>query len=257
MRSRSCAGLLVLLTSCSLAFDLDGYDLATSSAGAAGASSTTASGAGGQGGGGAGGAGGTGGQLDCGDFVNPAVSSVQETFDAGLGALAPHSCATFDAGSVLFPLPDPPPLDFCWVTLPGAFHLTCDSLTFRLLQATNPVLGAQTFVYLDDLTTGASANLLLEGGGFSFRRSDESAAMQIDNPLYNPSTDHYLRIRADETQLYLETSQDGASWTMRGSSELLLPIDNLSIRIGAGSYSAITASPGQARIDCINVVPCP
>lgn len=201
--------------------------------------------------------GGTGGQLDCGTFATPPVSSVQETFDTGLGSLPPHSCATFDAGSALFPLPDPPSLDYCWLTLPGSFHLTCDSFTFRLRQATNPIFGAQTFVYMDDLTTGAAAYLILESGGFSFRRTDDSASMNLPNSLYNPGADHYLRIRADETQLYFETSLDGASWTTRGSSEFLLPLDNLSIRIGAGSHEPIASSPGQARIDCINTVPCP
>lgn len=262
MRGTSLLGFGSLaLFGCSLAFDLESYDRGGQNSG--GSSSSEVGGAGGGGAGGmaggglgAGGAqGGMGGQLECGEFINPPVSSVQATFDGGLGDLLPHSCVVADGGSALFPLPEPPALDFCWVELPGVFHLTCDSLSFRLLEATNSILGAQTYVYLNDPSTGAEANLILEGGGFQF--AGNGNAMEFSDSSYNPNADRYLRVRADETLMYFETSTDGSSWTTRGSSEFLIPLENLSIRIGAGSYDAIESSPGQARIDCINSVPCP
>lgn len=251
---RSILLLPLLSLGCSVVFDLETYDQTTSistSASVSGSTSTSSSG-------GSGGSGGEGGVLDCGNFVNPPVSSVLESFDAGLGTLAPHGGCTFaEAGSVLFGLPDLPVLDYCWIALPGVYHLTCDSLTFRLLEATSPVLGAQTYVYFSDLTTGAETNFILEGGGYALAREDGTGSLDIMNGTYNPNADRYLRFRADQDTMYFETSTDGSSWTLRGSGPFLMPLDNLQVRIGAGSHSALMTDPGQARIDCLNVTPCP
>ena len=241
---------------CSLVYPLDEYDEATSAASTSVTSGTTNGTTSGSGGAGAGGDGGQGGTLDCGQFVNPKASSVVETFDAGFGSVSPVGpCVAADAGTVLVTPPESG--EFCWVSLPGVYRLTCDSLTFRVLEATNPVLGAQTYVYLDDLTTMAGGHLILEGGGFSLSRSDGSMSISITSASYNPNTDLYWRLRADQTTLFFETSIDGSAWVLRGSGPHLFPLDNLRIRIGAGTYAALMAPPGQARFDCLNVTPCP
>jgi hypothetical protein len=239
---------------CSLAYPLDEYDEAAEATSTAVTSSTGASQ--GAGGAGAGGMGGQGGALDCGEFVNPPVSSFTETFDAGFGGVAPvGACIAADAGTVLVTPPES--LDYCWMALPGVYRLTCDALTFRVLEATNPLFGAQTYVYLDDLTTNAGAHLILENGGFLLSTTDGSASVSMANNSYNPNTDHYWRLRADQTLLYFETSIDGSDWVVRGSGPHLIPVDNLRLRIGAGTHAGLMGTPGQARFDCLNVTPCP
>lgn len=245
-------------TGCSLAYDLGSYDEGTVAASSTGGFAQ--SGGGGAGGDAAGGgaSGGGGAAPECGEQVNPGVSSVQETFDGGFGSVAPvGSCVSIDAGTALFTPPASEPFDFCWVTLPGVLHLGCDALTFRLLEATNAVLGAQTFVYLTDVASGTATNLILEGGGFQLGLESGGGSLEIMNGIYNPATDRYIRIRADEDTMYLETSIEGTEWTVRGSGPYLMPLDGLQVRIGAGAYPALMSAPGRARIDCINVVPCP
>lgn len=245
----------LLTVGCSLAYDLSPYDEGTGSATGAGGGGGDGVGAGATSVGGAGGGGGA--SPACGGLLNPRVSSVKETFDSGYGSVAPFGpCVSEDAGTVLFS-PSSPPLDYCWVSLPGVLDLRCDALTFRLLEATSPVLGAQTYVYLTDTASGDGAHLILEGGGFGLGREDGSASIELASSIYNPTADRYVRIRADEDTMYLETSADGAAFVVRGSGPYLIPLDSLDIRVGAGAYSAIMSNPGQARIDCLNVTPCP
>lgn len=249
--------LPLLCAGCSVVYDLETYDQTTAdSTSASGSTSSSTSGSTSSSSG-SGGSGGEGGVIDCGSFVNPPVSSVVETFDAGYGSVAPNGgCVSVDAGTVLVAPPATDPFGFCWIALPGVFHLTCDSLTFRLLEATTPTLGVQTFVYFTDLATGTDANFLLEGGGYQLARADGTGSIEIAGG-YNPNTDHYLRFRADLDTIYFETSMDGSTWNLRGSGPPFMPLDNLQIRIGAGSYPALMTAPGQARFDCLNVTPCP
>ncbi|MBL9020653.1 MAG: hypothetical protein JNL21_00575 [Myxococcales bacterium] len=259
MKSLGAYALTALVTTgCSLAYDLGSYDEGTASASSTGGFAPSGGGGAGGDATGGGASGGGGAAPECGEQLNPPVSSVKETFDSGFGSVAPvGSCVSVDAGTALFTPPASEPLDFCWVTLPGVLHLSCDALTFRLLEATNAVLGAQTFVYLSDVASGTRTNLILEGGGFQLSLELGGGGIEIMNGIYNPATDRYVRIRADEDTLFLETSIDGAEWVVRGSGPYLMPLDGLQVSIGAGTYSALMSDPGQARIDCINVVPCP
>jgi hypothetical protein len=178
------------------------------------------------------------------------------TFDAAYSPLAPQgTCVSLDAGTALF-APTATPTDFCWVSVQGPHRLTCSSLTFRVLEATNGVLGAQTFVYLHDAPTGDEVYLLLEGGGFRLSRSDGTDPVPfIGSDVYSPDNDLWWRLRADLTTIYFETSKDGASWTLRASGEPPIPMDALLVDIGAGIYEALQSPPGQARIDCVNSGP--
>jgi len=241
-----------MLAGCSLVFDLDAYDRGAGGAGGAGATSTSTTVASA---GGAGGAG--GGEPACeGTFTNPPLDAVVATFDAGFSPLAPQgSCVTVDAGTALF-APTAMPTDFCWVAVQGPHRLTCSSLTFRVLEATNGVLGAQTFVYLQDASSGAEAYLLLEGGGFGLNRADGSAPIPfMGSDVYSPDNDRWWRLRADLTTLYFETSKDGVNWTLRAAGEPPVPLDSLLVQIGSGIYDALQGAPGQTRIDCVNAGP--
>ena len=235
------------LAGCSLVFDLDAYDRGAGGSGGASTIST--------GGGGLGGAG--GGDPSCeGSFVNPPLDAVVATFDTGFAPLAPQgTCVSLDAGAALF-APAMAPTEFCWLGVQGPHRLTCSSLTFRVLEATNAVLGAQTFVYLEDASSGDEAYLLLEGGGFSVKRSDGSNPIPfMGSEIYSPENDRWWRLRADLTTLFFETSKDGVTWTLRAAGEPPVPLDALLVEIGAGTYDALTSAPGQARIDCVNAGP--
>jgi hypothetical protein len=193
------------------------------------------------------------------------VANIQETFDAGAGMLAPSgTCGSITGGVALF---DPSYTldgggaviaDFCWLRLPEPVRLTCSSLTLRLVDATDPVFGTQTYVYLDDLSSGQGAHLLLEIGGYSLSHVSGSPDVPFTNANYDAIADRYWRLSGDDQgNIAFETSTDGASFVMRAYGASPIPLDNLRIRFGAGTHQDATADGGDARFDCLNVVPCP
>jgi hypothetical protein len=231
-----------LAPACSLVIPLDDYDrgTATSSSGATGGSS---------------GAGGT-----CAPGAHPPISSLTDDFGDGTPAPAwsPHlACSPVETGGeVVFAIPADV-MQFCWYQSVDTFRLTCDALTFAVLEATTPTQGVQTFVYLDYIDENLmpdTINLILEGGGFQLGRMSDMTS--LPKP-YDPVQDRWWRLREAEGRLYFETSPDGKDFIDLGSIPDPAPLESVRVRFGAGAYQALP-NPGTARFDCYNVpAPCP
>ncbi len=265
---KAVGGLALLCCGCSLVFDLSEYDGGGGSGGGGTASTNSTSVSSGTG---TGTGTGTGASTSSGigncevmSEVQP-VANIQETFDAGAGMLAPNgTCGSIGGGVALF---DPTYMldgdgnvidDFCWLRLPEPVRLTCSSLTLRLIDATDAVFGTQTYVYLDDLSSGQGAHLLLEIGGYSLSHVSGSPDVPFTNANYDAIADRYWRLSGDDRgNIAFETSTDGVSFVMRAYGASPIPLDNLRIRFGAGTHQDATADGGDARFDCLNVVPCP
>lgn len=251
--------LLCLATGCSFAFPLSDYDEgSTDGAGGAGGGggvitggtggnsggeSTGGIGGGGQGGAGPGGGGAGGG---CGGtFNNSGTSAVTFDFDSSLpSSLVPNgSCISYDAGEVVFS-----PMgvtSFCWLQLAGSRHLTCDTFTVRISESGSQQLGMQRFFYVREVGGPGEMNLIQEGGGFNLDGIGPGGP-------YDPTFDLWWRLRADETTVYFETSNDGVTWNERVSGPPPFSLDEVTIAFGAGVYQDIP-NPGEARYDCLNL----
>lgn len=246
------APLWLTLTACSLAFPMSDFDRGGGdpSGGAPSGGATT---------GGGGAATGGGGALPetCGD--NPPVSEIVDTFDSGVGpSLALFGPCVAVSGGEVVATPEPSG-DFCWLHTLGAHRLACDSFSVRVSPALTSQLGAQTFIYLDDIGGAGDLNLILEGGGFQFVPS-----IDLPNPSFDPTRDLYWRLRGGvpdangETTIAFDTSEDGVTWTERGAGPSPIPLTNVEVQVGAGVYQAVPNPPGEAHFDCVNApAPCP
>lgn len=193
-------------------------------------------------------------QHDCGAFTYPAVSSFKDDFTTGFGAswnTYGSTCISESNGDLLAqPTPDASN-DFCHVWTAAFYHLTCDSLTFKVAEATDDVLGAQTFVYID--TPSGMLMLIKESAGFQLGAPDDSGVAPLSLGPYNAAQDVWWRLRETDGRLYFETSADGVTWNMRGSEPDPVSLDKVRIAIGAGVYKPV-AMPGQARFRCYNLL---
>jgi hypothetical protein len=244
----------LLCAGCSLAFPMSEYDEGTGSGangGAAGSGGVAATAGGGPGGQGATG-GGTGGELDCGPFAYPPISGIQNDFGSEIGPdLGFLNCGVVQNGQVVL---DPTRAsEFCWFYNVTPHRLTCDAVTFRLIEAGSQEIGMQRFIYLDvfDGPAGETEAILQEVNGFSF------TTLQEVESSFHSVDDAWWRLRADQDTLYFETSPDGATWKLKGSGPAPFSLDSVRVRIGAGVWQAI-ATPLPVSYDCLNVPPpCP
>jgi hypothetical protein len=193
------------------------------------------------------GAGGSGG-LDCGEFPDPPIHSLQEGFDDGeLSAdLAFNGCGSLQNGQVVF---EPTGVgSYCWIYNVAARRLTCDAMTIRLEQSGSQELGMQRFIYLNDFATGERMNILQETGGFN---SDVITAVDAS---FDPIEDAWWRLRASRDMLFFETSSDGRQYEIKASGTPPFSMDSVMVQIGAGIWQDIGA-PGPVGFDCLNVPP--
>jgi hypothetical protein len=207
--------------------------------------------------------------VSCGPFSVPAASSLSDDFgDATPGpnwSKYAGACANETDGELVVTLPANDHA-YCGFGTKSTYHLTCDSLSFKVPAAlANRVGGVQTFVYLTTADASDQEALILlekEAGRvverrFIFTRGFQSDPdFEIDEP-YDPSNDLWWRISEAGGELFFSTSPDGASWNERGHGAVPMSFDDIFVRIGAGNDESIS-DPGEARFDCYNIAPpCP
>ena len=186
-------------------------------------------------------------------FTNPPASSLTDNFAAGpltdlWSPIAP--CIQQTAGE-LVAVPSATG-SYCHAWTNASYHLTCDSVTFEVAEATAQVNGAQTFVYIEQAGNPAIYTDLLLENDFMFAAASLTDGVHMG--LYDSVQDRWWRLQEANGELRLLTSPDGVAWTLRGSTPDPMPLDNVQIAIGAGTWQAV-AAPGQARFHCYNVPP--
>jgi hypothetical protein len=98
-------------------------------------------------------------------------------------------------------------------------------------------------------TTGYTAGLLESAGLLSF--TDTSGAFIMH--AYNPSLDRWWRIRPASGKMLAETSPNGKTWTLFGSTTAVAPA---TVAIAAYVQTdASDAAPGTAVFQGIDVCP--
>lgn len=107
-------------------------------------------------------------------------------------------------------------------------------------------------LYLD----GSNALQWIQVSGTLTARSlIKGATTTLYTVTWNASTYKYLRIRADTTTVYFDSSTNGTSWTNRATvaiSALTFPITDLFVDFGATCGNV--ASPGSLRLDDVNLI---
>jgi hypothetical protein len=189
-----------------------------------------------------------------GPFKYPGVSSFTDDFTSGFAGkwdAFGSTCISETSGDLLAKPTPNASNEYCHVWTAAFFHLTCDSLTVKVAEATEDLLGAQTYIFVE--TAAGRIILLKESQGFHFSGPADSG---IDIPVgaYDPAQDLWWRLREADGHLYFETAAEGTTWKTR--SDMLTPIslDKVQIALGAGVYKPLTM-PGQARFRCYNMPP--
>jgi hypothetical protein len=187
-------------------------------------------------------------------FANPAASTYVDDFSSGTlsdrWASPNPSCIQQLAGEVVA-APTGTGTSYCFAWANAAFHLTCDSITAKLAEVTVQMNGAQTFFYIKDVSSQEYVDLLLEAD-FLFATPLVPSGVHMGG--YDPAVDKWWRVQEADGELSFWTSPDGVAWTMRGTMADPIPLDDVQIAIGAGTWQDMQ-SPGQARFRCYNVPP--
>jgi len=184
-------------------------------------------------------------------FSRPGASSLTDDFATGMltDLWAPIAPCIQQTGGELVAMPSPTG-SYCHAWTNATYHLSCDHITFRVAEATIQTNGAQTFVYLSQ--QGMTIDLLLEADFLFTGGSLPVGGYHMGG--YDPVQDQWWRIEEADGTLSFSTSPDGVSWQPRGSTPDPMPLDDVQIAIGAGTWQAV-ASPGQARFHCYNLPP--
>ena len=205
--------------------------------------------------GGDGGGGTDDGGVECGPFLQPGASTFSDDFHTG--SLSPNwfsaqTCVQEVVGE-LRATPTPTGANtYCIATAPGSFHLTCDSITMKVPQATDQQQnGPQTFIYVTTPDGGHQVDVILEGDGFNYLIDHTQNVPLTQGGPYDPSADLWWRLRESGGTLFFETSPDGKQWNVRSQGPDPIPLDDVTIDIGAGTYNPVT--PGEAHFRCYNV----
>ncbi len=197
--------------------------------------------------------GGDGSDTTCGAFGDPSASAFGDNFTSG--SLTPGwdivngSCVDESGGELVSTPPSNMSGSYCFVWTHGVYHLSCDSIVVRVPEVTQPVLGAQTFIYLEPADQSQQYALILEDGGFNSHLNGTG-----DFFPYDAASDAWWRLSEAAGQLIFSVSPDGATWTTVDSGPDPFPLDNINVGLGAGTYVPV-ADPGQAVFHCYNVPP--
>jgi hypothetical protein len=182
-------------------------------------------------------------------FGNPGTSSYVDDF-----ATAPlterwnpnNACIVESSGGLIATPPEYG--DTCHAWTLGDRHLTCDSVTMHAALVTQPIQGAETFMYVRALSGGVQLSLTLEAGSFQL----ESVAVATP---YNTATDQWWRLREDDGAVFFETAPDGLAWTPRAQIPTPFSVDHVEIALGARTFGGTIDGAGNAEFRCYNVPP--
>lgn len=138
------------------------------------------------------------------------------------------------------------------------YDLASDSffITIGTMVATG--VAATAFFDLRPVSGAGSAQNILRWRQVSNAITARHVVAGVDTQLYtatwNSTTYKYLRIRADATTVYWDSSSNGTSWTNRASVLIsaLFPVSSLFVLFGATCGNI--ASPGSFRLDDVNVI---
>jgi hypothetical protein len=212
-----------------------------------GSSASSSSGSGGAGASGGGGNGGSAGASPACDktFVHPAASSLSDDFSRGASdpewsPTGPDGCQSLTGGELV----SIAGTGYCRFFTSRTFHLTCDSVMFKVPQPASLELGVQTYVYV---TSGANQFTVLLGPGFNIGGFD------VTDDTYSPTADLWWRLTENGGTLTFETSREGSSWHEKGHGKTPFDFDAIAIELGSGIWKPSITDGGEAHFDCYNV----
>ena len=185
-------------------------------------------------------------------FALPGTSSFADDFSTGAftDKWDPISGCVDQIGGELVAAPPAAALQYCHAWTRAHGHLACDSVTVRVPEVTSMDDGAQTLIYV--LAEGHPyMTLLLELGKFHLR-TDTTPDVQLGT--YDPARDVWWQLRENAGTVFFDTSPDGVGWTNHGSAADPIPLDDVTVAIGAGTWRDV-AAPGRARFHCYNIPP--
>lgn len=186
-------------------------------------------------------------------FSLPAASSVQDDF-----SVAPFTdrwgqigtCTAQTAGALVM-TPSTTMTEYCYVFTKASYHLTCDSVLIKVPVVTQPVLGAQTFIYIVR-DNQALLSVLMEGTGFQMGWFGKTEPVAFSD--YVAGRDAWWRLRELDGETIFETAPDGAAWVERMRARTEQDLSNVEIDFGAGTYMPV-AAPEEAQFRCYNRPP--
>jgi hypothetical protein len=188
-------------------------------------------------------------------FSNAAASTLKDDFTTPYtDRWRPNNQASpciDQVGSELVATPSNAMPEYCFAFPLADYHLTCDSVFFKVPEVTSPILRVQTVLYIESVTDSASINVLAENGGISIA----STASNRQDVAYDPVLDLWWRVTERDGETTFSTAPDGVAWRDRMQVPTVLSLDHVQISIGAGTYPVVPATPGQARFRCFNVPP--
>lgn len=133
------------------------------------------------------------------------------------------------------------------------YDLTSDSFYITIETMVSTGVAATAFFQL--YLTNINAIQWVQVSGTVYARSAvNGASTDRYSASWSGTTYKYLRIRADTTTVYWDSSTNGTSWTNRASLAIssLFPITDLYIDFGATCGNV--ATPGSFRLDDVNLI---
>ena len=187
-------------------------------------------------------------------FSSPAASSLTDDFSTGMltDVWAPIAPCIQQTGGELVAAPDGTG-QYCHAWTNASYHLTCDSIVFKVPEVTVQMNGVQTFVYIAQAGTGTFNVALLLEADFVFASSAIPAG-EIHMGGYDAAQDQWWKLDEHGGTLSFWTSADAQSWNFRGSTPDPISLDDVQIALGAGTWEVV-ATPGEARFHCYNLPP--
>jgi len=190
------------------------------------------------------------------DLAAPGWSTLVDDFADG--NLEPNwfnagvACLQETGGELVAAPPANMPGVYCVAYSHALDRLGCDAFFMHVAEATAPVHGSQTVVYITN--TDHSVWMLMDSGGFQM-----AVDMNPDSIIYAPApydavADAWWRFRGEPGTVYFETSPDGTTWGPRLQIAAPFSLDALQVSIGAGTYLPLP-TPGAARFRCFNRPP--
>ncbi len=134
------------------------------------------------------------------------------------------------------------------------YDLTNNAVMVEVPQVTTIGSQAETQLLLDldganQIAIGTKANNL-------YLRHRLNSTVTNTNVTYSATNMRWWRIREAGGTVFLETSSNATTWTVRRSFAKGFDLTNLKLSLLAGTFQTI-ASPGTAKFDNLNVMPAP
>ena len=141
---------------------------------------------------------------------------------------------------------------------PVPYNLTSDSFYINIDTMVSTAVAATAYFDLRlTLGTGTANNMLRwrqVSNTVSARHVVGGTDTQVYSATWSGTTYKYLRIRADTTTVYWDSSSNGTSWTNRASVAIssLFAITDLFLVLGASCGNV--ATPGSFRLEDVNLI---